>query len=229
MANKIFGIFGVGAFGAEICRVMTQNGANVVVFDNDPKVINNIKDSVMQAILVDCQDENELRDTPIDTIDTAIVAIGSNQQSSILTCAILKKLDVPYIIARAVSDIHAQILTQLGVNEVINIEVDGGRRLANKLISPNVLDVIPLSKNLIIAEVLMPKPFIGKTLLQLDLRNKFRVNVISIKKTTMAIDDFGNPDKSIVVSFPNPNDILDSTDTLYILGTEKDINSIKEL
>jgi len=226
--EKIFGIFGLGAFGNEICEEMSKKGAKVIVFEKEKKLIDKIKNSVTQAIIIDTTDEDALKNSPIDNIDVAVVAIGTNMQSSIITTTLLKKYNVPYIIARAISDIHSQLLTQIGANEVINIEIEEGKRLANKLISPNILERIPISKNQTFAEIMVPKSFVGKSLLKLELRNKFNVNVVSIRKFNMTIDDYGNPQKDDLVIFPKPQDVLEDNDILYIVGSDADIEAIKE-
>ncbi|HOV14498.1 MAG TPA: TrkA family potassium uptake protein [Spirochaetota bacterium] len=227
--EKVVAVFGLGLFGYEICKELSDKGGKVIAVDQDIKLIEKIKNIVMQAILIDSTDEDSLKKSPLENVDVAIVAIGENLEASIITTALLKKMNIPYIIARATSDIHSQLLKQIGANEVVNLEIEEGRRIANKLISPNVLERIPISKNQIFAEIIIPKSFVGKTLQQIDLRNKANINVISIKRYQLKIDEIGNPVKEEIVLIPKPQDILQSNDILAIVGSDSDIETIKEM
>ncbi|MBN1898639.1 MAG: TrkA family potassium uptake protein [Spirochaetes bacterium] len=226
--EKVFSVFGLGTFGFQVCSVLADKGAKVIAVDNQARLVEKIKDHVTQAIVMDTTDEELLKTLPLDDIDVAVVAIGDNIEASILTTALLKKLGIPYIIARAVSPIHSQVLKQVGATEVINIEIEEGKRTANKLIAPFVLDTIPLSQNQSLAEVRVSKKFIGKSLAKLDLRKKYNVNVVSIKRFQTSIDEVGNPVKNEIALFPKPTDILKENDILVIIGGEKDIEQLKE-
>ncbi|HPO49138.1 MAG TPA: TrkA family potassium uptake protein [Spirochaetota bacterium] len=227
--ENITAVFGLGLFGYEICKELSEKGGKVIAVDKDLKLIDKIKNFVMQAILIDSTDEESLRKSALENVDVAIVAIGDNLEASIITTALLKKLNIPHIIARATSDIHSQLLKQIGADEVINLEIEEGRRIANRLISPNVLERIPISKNQIFAEIIIPKNFVGKTLMQIDLRNKANINVISIKRFQLKIDNIGNPLKEEIVLIPKPQDVLQTNDILAIVGSDADIESIKEM
>src|SRR4030042_950222 len=111
--EKNYAIFGLGTFGFEICNELVEKGCRVIAIDSDYNLIEKVKDRVMHAVQVDSTDEMAFNNLPIDNIDVAIVAIGDNLQSSIITTALLKKKNIPYIIARAKSDIHATVLKQI--------------------------------------------------------------------------------------------------------------------
>ncbi len=228
--SRTIAVFGLGNFGYEVCRVLADKGAQVIAVDNQEKLVNKIKNVVAQSILIDSTDIEGLRNAGLDTVDVAIVAIGENNiDSSILTTALLKNLGISVIIARAISDVHGQVLRQVGATEVINIEVDEGRRIATRLIAPDILDIIPISKNQTLAEVRVPKGLVGKSILQLNLRKKFNLNVISIKKVKTSIDEQGNPVQEETVLNPLPSDILQIDDILVVVGHDKDIERVKEL
>jgi trk system potassium uptake protein TrkA len=226
--DKVFAVFGLGTFGFQICKVLSERGGQVIAVDRQEKLIDRIKDDVTQAVLLDSTDEDALRNIGLENVDVAIVAIGDDIDASILTTALLKNLGVPMIIARAVSEIHAQVLKQVGATEVINIEIEEGKMLAKRLVASDVLDIIPISKNQSLVELYVPKEFVGKSLMQLNLRKKFKVNVISIKRTVTVVDNSGNPLKEEVVLSPRPTDILQPNDVLVVVGNEKDIESLKE-
>jgi trk system potassium uptake protein TrkA len=226
--DKTFAVFGLGTFGFEVCRVLSEKGGKVIAVDVNSGLVEKAKEIVTQAVLIDSTDEDSLKNAPLDNVDVGIVAIGDDMQASILTTAILKNRGIPYIIARAISDIHAQVLRQVGATEILFIEIEEGRRLAIKLISPDVLDRIPISKNQTLAEVAVPVGFVKKTLGKLDLLKKLGITVISVKRISTKIDDMGNPEKEELVIQPASTTVLEDADVLVVLGKDEDINRLKE-
>lgn len=227
--EKIYAIFGLGTFGLEVCRVLSDKGLKVIAVDKDEKLVSKVKDSVMQAVLLDSTDEEALRNASLQDVDMAVVAIGDNMEGNILTTILLKKIGVPYIVARAISDTHAQVLKQIGATEVINLELEQGQRVANRIIAPDIVDIIPISADQALAELRISKDFIGKTLGQLDLRKKYGVNIVSVRRTDIDIDEMGNPRRKEFVFSPKPTDVLNVNDILIVLGGTKDIDRVKEL
>jgi trk system potassium uptake protein TrkA len=226
--DKTFAVFGLGTFGFEVCRVLSEKGGKVIAADVNPGLIEKAKEIATQAVLIDSTDEDSLKNAPLENVDVGIVAIGDDMQASILTTAILKNRGIPYIIARAISDIHAQVLRQVGATEVLFIEIEEGRRLAIKLIAPDVLDRIPISKNQTLAEVVVPEGFVKKTLGKLDLLKKLGITVISVKRMSTKIDDIGNPEKEELIIQPAPTTMLEDADVLVVIGKDEDINRLKE-
>ncbi len=226
--EKVFAVFGLGTFGREVCRVLAEKGGKVMAFDNQPQLVEKIKDTVTQALLLDSTDEEALRNAPLEDVDVAVVAIGENIEGSIITTALLKNAGVPYILARAVSDIHQQVLKHIGVNEVINLEIDEGRRIATRLISPEVLDTVSISEDFSIAEVYVPEEMVGKTLEKLDLRKRYNLNVMAIKRQNTTIDFLGNPVKSETIVLPASDEELKESDILLVLGRNRDLDVLRE-
>lgn len=226
--EKVFVVVGLGIFGSELCVELSKKGAKVIAIDTKKSLIEKIKDSVMQAIIMDSTDIEALKSLPIEDIDLVVVAIGDDIEASILTTTLFKGLGVPYIVARSIKDIHAQILKQVGATEVINIEMSEGRRLADKLISPDLLEKIQLSDNVSIAEVAIHKKFISKNLIELDLRKKYYLTVVAIKRFTTEIDEVGNPVVTEHMFFPDPKEILQRGDILIVAGSDKKIEDYKE-
>ncbi|MDP8299737.1 MAG: TrkA family potassium uptake protein [Candidatus Tantalella remota] len=227
--DKVFAVFGLGRFGVEVCRVLASKGAKVMAVDQEQSKVDRIKDIVTQAVVLDSTDEDALRNAGMQDVDIAVVAIGDQVDGSVLTTALLKNLGVPHIIARAISANHGQVLKQIGATEVISLELEEGRRLANRILAPDLKDIIPISDNQSIAELRIPKSFIGKTLSELQLRKKFDINIVSIKRTKTDIDEMGNPTKEEEVTIPHPEDVLNGNDVLIILGSEQSIERMKEL
>ena len=226
--EKVFAVIGLGAFGRKVCEIITERGGRVIAIDNDAALIERTKDTVTQAILLDATDADSLTNAPLDDVDVAVVAIGDNIASSILTTALLKRVGVPYILARAISDLHEQVLKQIGADEIVNIEIDEGIRIGSKLMSPEVLDRIPVTQTVSVAELYPPKSFIGKDLAKLDLRGKFNINIVAVTRISLSIDETGNPVRNEQVLFPSGEDVLEDTDILLIVGKNEDIDALRE-
>ena len=226
--EKVFGVFGLGMFGTEVCKTLSQKGVKVIAVDTEQKAVDRMKDVVTQAILLDSTDEEALQNAGLQDVDVAVIAMGKNAGASMLTTVILKNLGVPCIIARTMSDVHAQVLKKIGATEVINIEIRQGRRLANRLLAPDIVDMISISEDQALAEVRLPKEFAGKSLRDLDIRKKYNVNVVSVKRTKIDIDEMGNPKREEIVFSPKPMDVLNLNDILVVLGSEDEIAKLKE-
>ena len=226
--NRVFAVIGLGTFGKKVCEVLSEKGARVIALDNNPEIVERIKSKVTAALLIDSTDETVLMKAPLEDVDTAIVAIGDQMEASILTTALLKKRGIPYILSRAVSEIHETVLRQVGANEVINLEVAEGIRIAQRLTAPEILDTIPLSESFSLAEVLTPKLFIGKNLRELQIREKFQLNVISIKRAFTDVDQVGNPVVKEELLFPTADTILEKGDILFVVGKNENLDALKE-
>ncbi|MBN2050575.1 MAG: TrkA family potassium uptake protein [Spirochaetales bacterium] len=226
--EKVFAVIGLGTFGRRVCEVLAEKGGKVLAIDVKPDLVEKVKNIVTQAVLLDSTDEEALSLVPFEDVAVAVVAMGDNIEASIITTALLKRIGIPYIVARAVSDIHQQVLRQIGADEVINIEIDQGQRLAQRLISPEVLDRIPITESISLAELYVPKPFIGDTLEKLDLRKKMRVNIVSIRRVALSVDEEGNPVKNETIVFPEAGEVLLESDLLFVVGKNEDIDNFKD-
>ncbi len=227
--NKVFAVIGMGSFGRKVCEVLSEKGAQVIALDHEAETVEKMKNTVTAAIHLDATDEAALLKAPLDDVDIAIVGIADNIEASILATALLKKRGIPYIVARAVSDIHQTVLRQVGANEVINLEVDEGMRIALKLISPEVLDTIPLSKEYSFAEVQVPRLFFGQTVKSIKLREKFNLHMVSIKRNIKDIDDVGNPVQREELLLPEANIVLNEDDIFLLVGRNADFEALAEL
>jgi len=227
--EKVFAVFGLGAFGNEVCRVLSEKGGKVIAFDNRPQPIEKVKDEVSQVMVLDSTDEDALRSAPLENVDIAIVAIGDDVEASILTTALLKNIGVPYIIARAVSDIHMRVLRQIGANEVINLEIEEGQRVASRLLTTEVLETIPVTEDYSIVELYVPESMAGKSLERLNLRQEYHVNVIAIERFKTNVDEEGNPVKEERVILPTKDDVVLTDDILIVVGRNSDIEAFKEV
>lgn len=178
---KQFVVIGLGRFGSNLAKALFKLGNQVLAMDMDKKVIEDIKDEVTDAIIADARDYKVLSEFIDDDVDSVIVASGAELEMSVLTVLYLKDLGVKHIIAKVKNEDHGKILAALGVNEIIYPEKDLATRLAERLTIASLISHIPLAPEYSIFEIATPDSFIGKTLAELQLRNKYGINVIGIK------------------------------------------------
>ena len=227
--QKVFAVFGLGIFGQTIADALAEKGAEVIAVDNDPAVVEEFKNKVTTALHIDSTDKKALEKAPLDDTDIAIVTVGDDLEASIITTVLLKQRGIPYIISRAVSDVHAEILKQIGANEVVNIQESVGKSLAQRLIAPEVLETIPLSSEYSFAELYAPEPFIGKKLIDLGLKEKFGLHLCMVKRIKTDIDDLGNPTREEVIIFPDNGIVFEASDILMAAGKHSDIEEFKKI
>lgn len=217
-------VIGLGGFGSSVARELTEKGVEVLAIDRDREPVEAIKDSVAHAVTLNSTDENALRAIGIKNVDVAVVCIGEDIEANLLTTILLKKLGVHRIWTRALSPLQQEILKMLEVDNVINLEKEMGSFIANSLASANITRYIPLSKGHSIVEVEIPADFVGKTLRVLDPRSKFGVNVVAIKKRVPAINEQGDRIlEESIEDVPSPDQILQESDHLLIVGSNKNV------
>jgi len=222
-----FAVVGLGKFGIKVARTLAEEGAEVIAIDSDPRRVEEIKDVIAEAICMDSTDEETMRAMGIESVQAAIVAIGEGQEASILSTAVLKRLGVPQILARAISDLHGQILELVGADRVILIEDMMGEQIAKSLVAPNVLDRIELSTGYTMAEIASDDLFVGKTLRELNVREAFGINVIAIKRRAPVVSDRGeNMFEERVNNLPGPDDRIEPGDVLVIVGTTESVEQL---
>jgi trk system potassium uptake protein TrkA len=223
----VFAIIGLGVFGSQLTLSLAARNAKIIAVDADQEAIDRVKDKVTQAIVVDATDENLLSRVPFDNVDTAIVAISAFEVCA-MAVAFLKQAGVPYIIARAETHIQSLILKKIGADEIVIVEVEQGVRLAKQLMNPDLLDTMPLSKNLSLAEVVAPAVFYNKKLNELDLPAQFKVSVVAIRRVTLRIGDLGEPEKIEDVVMPQSDEKIQEADILIVIGANANLEKFKE-
>ena len=229
MSDNVFLVVGLGAFGMQICDELADRGAKVIAVDNRSELVEKIKEKVDQVFLLDSTDESYLTNLPIDNITMAIVAIGDNIEANILTTTLLKQAGVPYIISRASTELHSRVLKQVGANEVLDLEKNAGRQLAEKVLAPDILDIVPVTMDISIAEIFVPVSFIDQNLKEIDLPGRMNLNVCAIKREKINIDETGNPAKKEQVVMPEATSVLAQGDVLIVIGRNEDIQRFREI
>ena len=214
--KKDFAVIGLGRFGGSICRELSEEGMEVMAIDLDEDKVNEFANIASHAVVGDTTDEAVLKSLGIRNFDHVIVAIGDNIQSSILTTLMLKELGVKFITVKAQNDYHEKVLSKIGADQIVHPERDMGRRIAHNLISNNVLDYLELSDEHSIVEIVANSKLDGNTLIDLDIRAKYGINIVAIKR-----------DKEIFVSH-QADEIIQKGDILIVIGTDTDIDRFEK-
>lgn len=210
-----FAVIGLGRFGSSVARTLYELGHNVLAVDKDEEALREVVDHVTHAVQVDSTDAEALRAVGITNLDAVVVAIGEDIQESILTTMLLKDLGVKKVVAKAVDEQQRKVLEKVGADLVIFPERDMGERVAHTLASPNVLEYIELSPEYTIEEVNVPARLEGRSLGDLDLRSKFGVNVLLIRRNSQ-----------LLIS-PATDVQLRTGDVLVVVGENKQLNRLE--
>ena len=214
---KSYVVIGLGRFGREIAKRLCAMGADVMVLDIRQEEVQPFSDIALRAVVGDARDKELLRTVGVQDFDCAIVGIGSDLASAALTTVNLKELGVPKILCKASDETYRTVLEKVGADKIIIPERDVADRLARELCSPNLLDFFELSRDHSIAEILAPKNWVGKTLRKLNLRAKYQVNVIAIKR------------KGNVTAVPGADDEILPDDQLVLLGKNDALEAIQKI
>jgi trk system potassium uptake protein TrkA len=227
--TKRFAVIGLGYFGERLALELTARGAEVIAIDNRIERVEDIKDKVACSIKLDSTDERALRSQGLEDLDAVIVTIGENFESALLTCVLLMQFGCRRVIARSTAPIHTIIFKSVGVDTVISPEELVAERLSYSLITENLLDLIPVTGEYSIVQVKAPSYMIGKTLADLDVRKRYDVNLITIKRTKKSVDKKGKEViEEYIAGVPKADQVILQDDTLIILGRERDIQKLIE-
>ncbi|MDO4271250.1 MAG: TrkA family potassium uptake protein [Eubacteriales bacterium] len=216
---KSFLVIGLGRFGASVARELSALGQEVLVLDEDADHVQRIADDVTQAIQGDAQDEAVLRSVGARNFDCCVVAVGADMEASILITVTLKDLGAKYVVAKAMSPVHARVLERVGADRVVLPESEMGQRLAQRLARTNVVDYIGVSDDFSILEIHAPKSWIGHTLGQLNIRARYLINVLAIRH-----GEGGHVDVT-----PAVDQVIGPDDVLIVIGTNENVNKVVEL
>ncbi len=209
-------VIGLGRFGTSLALELIKGGREVLGIDADSRIVQNLSDQLSDVVQADSTDEVALRELGIQDFDSAVVAIGSDLEASILTASLLLQLGVPQVWAKATSVAHGRILKQLGVQHVIFPEMDMGKRVAH-MVSGESLDYVPIDDDFVMVKTSAPELFNGKTLAELKFRSEHGVTVIATKKAGA----------SYVPSFPET--VIETGDVLIVAGRTEKVDQFCQL
>lgn len=214
---KSFVVIGLGRFGMQVAKKLSQQGCEVLALDRSSDLVQQLGEIVTQAVIADARDKEVLRSLGVKDFDCAVVAIGDSLSDSVLATLNLKELGVPYVICKAHDETHRNVLEKLGADRVVIPEQENADRLAKSLSSTNVLDYIALSSDYGIIEVPVPASWENKSLIELNVRAKLGVNILSVKRGG-----------SITVS-PSADYRMAKGDIMLVLGETAALEAVQKL
>lgn len=229
MENR-FGIIGLGRFGSTIARKLSERGAEVMVFDTNPDHINAMRDDVAHAVQLDSTDIRALREQNLTDLDAVVVAIGENFEALLLTTVNLLELGVKRIIARAASPQQKMVLEKIGVREILSPEDEVGISVAGRLINPDLVSYFQLPDDYQIVELKVPHRVANKTVIQIDLRSTYQLNLITLRRALeVPAAEGGTKLEYHIMGVPMADTMLYENDYLILLGKSIDVERFQEL
>lgn len=214
---KSYVVIGLGLFGLELALKLYEQGENVLVIDMNEALVNEYANKVSRAVIADAKKREVLKQLGVDKYDCAIVATTSDLATSVLVTMNLKALGIKEIICKAQNETDVEVLETIGATRVIIPEKIAADRLCKRLIQPNVLEYIEVSDRYGIVELEIPKSWVGKSIIDLNIRARFGVNIMAIKR-----------EEEINVSF-DPKCALEESDVIVLLGDNKSLDTIQAI
>ena len=208
--RKQFLVAGLGLFGTSVALTLQQMGYEVYALDSEEGLVQDLSTQLNYVVCGDASDRKTLQSLPLEDIDVAVVAIG-NVERNMMCTMLLKELGVKQVVAKAINNLHGAMLSKIGADKVVYAERDMGERLAHNLISAGVMDYIELSSEISVMSLSIPTEFVGKNLIESDLRRRYDVNVVAIKR-----------DGRTMVN-PKAQEVFQPGDEIIVLGTHEGV------
>lgn len=229
MSELRFAVIGLGQFGNSIARQLSLRGAEVLAIDNNEQHIESISGDVAYGVTMDATDIKALKAQNIQDMDAVIVAIGEDFDALLLTVVYLMELNVRRIIARAEGRHQRMILEKIGVKEILSPEDEIGRLVAEKLINPSIVSSINLPDDHEIVELRTPPGIANRSLGDISLRNKYKLNLITIKRAYTLDKNGQQIREEHIIGVPSSDTVIEENDTIIVFGTVKDIQRFIEI
>lgn len=217
MKKQEFAVIGLGDFGTNVAVTLVNSGATVMVVDSDEKKLEEIADEVDFAVCIDATNPAALRQLGIHNYDGAIVGMGHSLETSVLIVLQLKEMGVPFVMAKASSNLEGRILQKVGADKVIFPDREMGIRVGNQIMNGNYFEAIELSERYSITDLPVPSGWAGKTIAELNIRSKYGVSIIGIRGL-----------ETVTIN-PKPNEKLNADDALIILGDNTELKKLREM
>ena len=222
---KRFAVIGLGRFGKKLAIALAMSGAEVIAIDKNRDEIELIRDQVTHAVRLDSTDEEALKAQGVDKVDVAIVGIGQGTgqgfESAILTVVNLKQMGLKQIYARAEDLIAGEVFSKVGATEVIYPEIESAQRWAYKLIAPQIGEKIDFAPGYSLARIKAPASFDSRTVMDLQLRQKYNVNLVLIKRGEHSKKKKEQQGK--IINVPMPSTVIYQDDILMVAGSDADL------
>lgn len=214
--SKSYAVFGLGRYGRAVAKALAASGADVLAVDLDANIVNSAILDVPFCKCADVTDPEVIKQLGIANIDVVIIAMANNLEASVLAIMLCKEAGVPTVIAKCANEMHGKILSKVGADQVVLPEVESGIRLAKNLLSSGFVDVIELTNDASLIELEMRPEWVGKTLLELNLRKKYAINIIAIRKR-----------EELIVNI-DPTQTLQSDMKLVVIVQNTKLNKLKK-
>ncbi|NLY09789.1 MAG: TrkA family potassium uptake protein [Tissierellia bacterium] len=214
---KSFVVIGIGRFGSSLVQTLFNMGYDVMAIDKSHDAIQAISEYTTEAIECDVRAENSLRAVGLANFDAGIVSMGSDLESSILATISLKEQGVPKVIAKAQNLLHGTVLKKVGADEIVYPEREMGERVAHRLINSHILEYISLSTEYGMLEIQVLSTWIGQTLGEVKIRNKYNVNVVAIQR-----------DEETIIN-PQADMRMEQGDHLVVIGSTESLEQLESL
>ena len=213
--HKSYAVFGLGRYGLAVAKELVNNGVEVLAVDSEESIINSAIADIPFCKCADVTDPEVIARLGIADIDTVIICMANNLEASVMAVTLCKEAGVKNVIAKCANKMHQKILLRVGADEVVFPENESGVRLAKNLLSSGFIDMISLSKEVSMLEIDVKEEWIGKNLIELNLRKKYGFNIVAIKKGEKV---------SVTV---NPEQVLDGDTTLIVIANTAKLGKLK--
>lgn len=213
---KEFLIIGAGRFGLSVARTLYSQGHDVMVVDKNEALIQQISGEITNVVKADATSEASIKALGIEDFDAVVIAIGDDVQASIMAAILVVEMGAKKTLAKAQNETQGKVLTKIGINKVVFPERDMGQKLAHSLIAPTIIDMIELSDSYSVVEVSAPEEMIGQSLLKLNLRARYGVSVIALRR---------NNGGQTIIS-PVAEDLIQADDIIVAIGENKQLKKL---
>lgn len=213
--KKTYAVFGLGRYGIAVARELVFNGMEVIAVDSDERIVNTAADELPICKCADITDPDVIRQLGISNVDVVIIAMANNLEASVMAVTLCKEIGVKTVIAKCANEMHQKILTRVGADKVVFPENESGIRLAKNLLSSGFVDMVSLAKNVSMVELDVKPEWVGKNLIQLNLRKKYSINVVALRRENMVSVDI------------DPNAPLQGNDKLIVIANPEKLSKLR--
>lgn len=213
--KKTYAVFGLGRYGIAVARELVSNGAEVIAVDADERIVNVAATELPICKCADITDPEVIRQLGISNADVVIIAMANNLEASVMAVTLCKEIGVKTVIAKSANEMHQKILTRVGADKVVFPENESGIRLAKNLLSSGFVDMVSLAQNVSVIEMDVKPEWVGKNLIELNLRRKYSVNVVAVRKGDMVSVDI------------EPHEKLQADDKLIVIANTAKLAKLK--
>ena len=202
--KKTYAVFGLGRYGIAVARELVDNGMEVIAVDSEERIVNMAADELPICKCADVTDPDVIRELGIANVDVVIIAMANNLEASVMAVTLCKEIGVKTVIAKCANEMHQKILLRVGADKVVFPENESGIRLARNLLSSGFVDMVSLAKNVSMIELDVKREWVGKNLIELNLRKKYSINVVALRRGDMVSVDIDphaplSPDDKFIV------------------------------